>query len=157
MNIRTNGLKFALASLVSTIGFTAGFSNVAHATVDAHDRIYIVARNIQSEEFFVERAPIIGCYGLARGPQLVAWTQEYKVPSNIGCGDQRFEDNINYLTCAKVLSSKESDDYSSFKEITLDISKCDAKDDAKFITMLRTSAKLNFPLKKGEVNLILVK
>ncbi len=59
MNIRTNGLKFALASLVSTIGFTAGFSNVAHATVDAHDRIYIVARNIQSEEFFVERAPII--------------------------------------------------------------------------------------------------
>lgn len=157
MNVRTNALKLVLASLISMFGFAAIAPQVAHATVDGHDRIYLVVRNIQSEEFFVERAPIIGCYGLAQGPQLVAWTQEYKVPSNIGCGDQRFEDNINYLTCAKILSSKESDDYSSFKEITLDISKCDAKDDAKFITMLRTSAKLNFPLKKGEVNLILVK
>lgn len=154
MKALTNTLKSALSSVFLSSLFLGG---LAQATVDAHDRFYMVVQDVQSEEFFVERAPIIGCYGLARGPQLVTWTAEYKVPSNIGCGGQRFEDNINYLTCANVLASKESDDFASFKEITLDISKCKAKDDAQFITMLRTSAKLNFPLKKGEVKLILVK
>lgn len=132
-------------------------STGAFATSDAHDRVYIVVRDIQSEEFFIERAPIIGCYGLARGPQLVQLTAEYKVTSNIGCGGPVMYDNINYLTCATVVDSKESADYMSFSEITLDISKCDAKNDAKFITILRTAAKLNFPLKKGEVNLKLIK
>lgn len=133
------------------------FSINAFATVDAHDKVYLVVKNIQSEEFFVERAPIIGCYGLARGPQLVQFTAEYKVNSNMGCGGETFQDNINYLTCAKVVSSKESNDFMSFSEITLDISKCEDKNNPKLITMIRTAAKLNFPLKKGEVKLNLIK
>lgn len=132
-------------------------ANTAFATVDAHDRVYLVVKDIQSEEFFVERAPIIGCYGLARGPQLVQFTAEYKVPSNIGCGGETFHDNINYLTCAKVVSSKESSDYMSFSEITLDISKCEDKNNKQFITMVRTAAKLNFPLKKGEIKVNFIK
>jgi phage anti-repressor protein len=129
----------------------------AFATVDSHDKVYLVVKNIQSEEFFVERAPIIGCYGLARGPQLVQFTAEYKVNSNIGCGGETFQDNINYLTCAKITDSKESADYMSFSEITLDISKCEDKSNPNLITMIRTAAKLNFPLKKGEVKLNIIK
>lgn len=128
----------------------------AQATVDSHDRAYIVVKHIQSEEFFVERVPVIGCYGLARGPQLVQWTAEYKVPSNIGCGGTAFADNINALTCAKVVKAVESADFMSFSEITLDLSKCADKNDPRFITMIRTSAKLNFPLKQGEVRLQLI-
>lgn len=127
------------------------------ATVDAHDRVYLVVQDIQSGEFFLERAPIIGCYGLPRGPQLAQFTAEYKVNSNMGCGFTSALDNINYLTCAKVVSSIESSDYMSFSEVVLDISKCEAKNDKKFITMVRTAAKLNFPLKHGEVHLKLIK
>jgi hypothetical protein len=132
-------------------------SSSVFATVDGHDKVYIVVEHVQSGEFFVERVPVIGCYGHPRGPQLIQFTTEYKVTSNIGCGAQTFHDNINYLTCAKILSSKDSSDYSSFSEIKLDISKCAAKNDPQFLTMLKTAAKLNFPQKKGEVKLILKK
>lgn len=145
-------MKNTLISLMLLFGTIS-----AKATVDGHDRAFIVVQNIQSEEFFVERVPVIGCYGLSRGPQLVQFTAEYKVPSNIGCGGETFHDNINSLTCAKVTDSTESDDFMSFKAVTLDISKCEAKNDPKFITMVRTAAKLNFPLKKGEVKLTLIK
>lgn len=137
--------------------FSCLLTSTTFATVDGHDKVYLVVQHIQSGEFFLERAPIIGCYGLARGPQLAQFTAEYKVNSNIGCGGETFQDNINYLTCAKIVDSKESADFSSFSEITLDISKCEAKNDPKFITMVRTAAKLNFPLKKGEVKLKLIK
>ena len=130
----------------------------AFATVDGHSRVYLVVQNIQEpEEFFLERAPIIGCYGLPQGPQLVQFTSEYKATSNIGCGGETFYDNINYLVCAKVIDAKESADFMSFREITLDISNCEAKDNPKFITMVRTAAKLNFPQKRGEVVLKLIK
>lgn len=145
-------MKNLLLSVLSMLVVSPSF-----ATVDAHDKVYLVVKNIESEEFFVERAPIIGCYGLARGPQLVQFTSEYKVNSNIGCGGENFQDNINYLTCAKIVNSKESSDYMSFSEITLDISKCEDKNNPKLITMIRTAAKLNFPLKKGEVKLNILK
>ncbi len=60
------------------------FVSNAFATSDAHDRVYLVVQNVQSEEFFVEQAPIIGCYGLPKGPQLIQFTAEYKVNSNMG-------------------------------------------------------------------------
>lgn len=145
-------MKNMILSVVLLLG-----SSSAYATVDAHDKVYLVVQNIQSEEFFVERAPIIGCYGLPRGPQLAQLTAEYKVTSNIGCGGDVFQDNINYLTCAKVVSSKESGDFSGFSEITLDISKCDAKNNSEFLSVLHKVVRLNFPLKKGEVKLNLIK
>ncbi len=129
----------------------------AFADSDRHDRVYLVVQDIMSEEFFVERAPIIGCSGSAKGAQLIQFTSEYKVNSNIGCGGETLQDNINYLTCATLVSAKELSDSTSFSEITLDISKCEAKNNSKFITMLRTAAKLNFSLKKGEVKLNLIK
>lgn len=130
----------------------------ALATIDGHTRVYLVVQNVQDpEDFFVERAPIIGCYGLNQGPQLIQFTSEYKATSNIGCGGEPVSENINYLTCASVVKSKESPDYDGFSEITLDISKCDQKNNKKFITMVRTAAKLNFPQKKGEVKLHLIK
>lgn len=128
-----------------------------YATVDAHSRSYIVVKDIQTEEFFVERAPIIGCYGLGHGPQLAQLTTEYKATSNIGCGGPIMYDNINYLTCANVIDAKESADDLSFSDITLDISKCKDKNNPQLITMIRTAVKLNFPQKKGEVRLKLIK
>jgi hypothetical protein len=143
------------------------FSGLSMATVDGHTRVYIVVQDVQSEEFFVERVPVVGCWGLNQGPQLEQLTSEYKVPVNIGCGgaDQKLSDNINYLTCAKVTDSKESKDFMSFSEITVDITGCEAKNNPQFITMLRTAVKLNFPQydrhhkisKTKEVTLKLVK
>lgn len=131
----------------------------AQATVDGHTKVFIVVQDIQSEEFFLERAPVLGCYGLPQGPQLSQWVAEYKVPTNVGCGSMgTYMENINYLTCAKIVDSEESEDFMSFKKITLDISQCEAKNDAKFITMVRTSAAKNFPQQNGkEVELVLVK
>jgi hypothetical protein len=134
------------------------FASSALATVDGHDHAFVVVQHVQdSEEFFVERVPVIGCYGLPRGPQLVQFTAQYKATSNIGCGDRASSENINYLTCAKVTSAKESEDFSSFSAITLDISKCEAKNNPKFIATVKTAARLNFPVKKGQVKLTLVK
>jgi hypothetical protein len=127
------------------------------ATTDVNDRAYIVVRDTQDQDvFFVERVPILGCRGIARGAQLIQFTSEYKATSNVGCGGEVAYTNINSLTCAKVTSYKESEDFLSFSEVTLDISKCEAKKNPKFLTMVRTAAKLNFPHKKGEVKLVLV-
>jgi hypothetical protein len=121
------------------------------ATVDGNSRVYIVVQHIQTEEFFLERAPILGCWGLAYGPELAQFTSEYKVPINVGCGGEPSgSENINYLTCAKVIAAKESLDYSSFSDLKLDISNCNAKNNPKFITMVRTAAKLNFHKKIRE-------
>lgn len=133
------------------------FAIHAFATVDGNDRVFLVVKHVQSEEFFVERVPVIGCYGLAKGPQLAQFTAEYKVSSNIGCGGEVFQDNINYLTCAKVVSSKENEDFSGFSEVTLDISKCTDKNNPQLITTIRSAAKLNFALLKGEVKLNIIK
>lgn len=144
-------ILFYLSLLLGTVS--------AKATVDFNGRVYLVVQDIQSEEFFLERAPIIGCMGLARGAELVQFTSEYRVPMNIGCGGSPELENINYLTCATVLGAEESSDFMSFSKLKLDISKCEAKNDPKFITMLRTAAKLNFPQsnRKKEIQLILVK
>lgn len=133
--------------------------SAAKATVDGNTRAYIVVQDFNSEEFFVERVAMIGCWGIAQGPQLAQFTAEYAV-NNLGCGESEVHKiNINYLTCAKIVEAKESADYMSFSEIKLDISKCEAKNDPKFITMVRTAAKLNFPQKNKnkEVNLTLIK
>ena len=143
-------LALALLTFISV-------QNFAMATVDAHTRVFLVVQDIQSEEFFVERAPIIGCYGLPQGPQLLQLTSEYRVSSNIGCGGPTFFDNINYLTCASVAEAIESDDFMSFSEITLDISKCDAKENPDFISAVKKAIKLNFPSENGEVKLTLKK
>jgi hypothetical protein len=41
------------------------------ATVDGFTTVAIVSFDYNSEEFMVTRAPVVGCYGLPRGPQLV--------------------------------------------------------------------------------------
>jgi hypothetical protein len=162
MNIKTGFMRIALALPVaytfSALSLmSAMISSVAFATVDSHDHAYVVVKHIQSDEFFVEQVPIIGCYGLPRGPQLKQFTSEYKVPAGIGCSDQTQLVNINYLTCGVVVSAKESDDFSGFSEVTLDISNCEAKNDPKFIVAVKKAAKLNFPKKGGHAKLILIK
>lgn len=129
----------------------------AFATIDANDRAYIVAKNIQSDEFFVERVPIIGCYGLAMGPQLVQFTLEYKATANIGCGGEPRYENINQLTCARVIKALESDDFLTFKEIWLDITDCADKNIPNFIATIKSAARLNFPQKTGKLKLVLIK
>jgi hypothetical protein len=132
--------------------------NSSFATVDGHDRVYIVVQDVQSEEFFLERAPIIGCYGTSQGARLGAFVKEYKAISNVGCGSEPVYENINTLSCATIVDAKESQDFYSYSEVTLDISKCSFKNDAQFITMVRTAAAKNFPqMNKQEVVLKLIK
>jgi hypothetical protein len=154
-SLKENKMKTKLAALM----FLVLGSVSAFATSDGLDRVHLVVAEIQDEETFtVERAPIVGCYGLAQGARLVAWVTEYKATQNVGCGGQAYHENINALSCATIVDSKESADYSSFSEITLDISKCHAKNNAQFITMIRTTAKRNFPQGNGkEVVLKLIK
>lgn len=143
--------KMILVAATALIGLTA------KATVDGHDKIFLVVKNIQSEEYFVERAPILGCYGLPKGPRLAAFTAEYKVPSNIGCGGQRFDDNINALTCASIVSMSETDDGMGLTEVVLDISKCADKGHADFTATIEKAAKANFASKNVSFKLVLKK
>ncbi len=141
-------------------------STNALATVDGFTYAWIAVQNIQDEEdFTVEKVPVMGCYGLNQGPQLVQFTSEHNIKATMGCGDSSTETmNINALSCATLVDSVESDDYSSFKKIVLDISQCSYKNNKKFITMVRTAASRNFPqtvkgkvIKGKEVELVLNK
>ena len=138
----------------------------AFATVDALTSAWIVVQNVQDEEDFgVQKVAVMGCYGLSQGPQLVQFTAEHNIKATMGCGDASTDViNINALSCATVVDSVESDDYSSFKKIVLDVSKCAYKNTKKFITMVRTAASRNFPqtvngkvISSKEVNLVIKK
>jgi hypothetical protein len=152
--------------ILSVLLMTASMN--AFATVDAMTSAWIVVQNIDSEvyeDFGVQKVPVMGCYGLAQGPQLVQFTAEHNIKATMGCGDSSTETiNINALSCATLVESVESDDYISFKKIVLDISKCAYKNNKKFITMVRTAASRNFPqtvkgqvISGKEVNLVLIK
>jgi hypothetical protein len=142
------------------------FSVKSFATVDGNTSVWLVVQNFNDEEdFLVQQAPMIGCYGISQGPQLAQFTKPYEVASSVGCGwDSQEKNDINALSCAEVVSSEESANYRSISKIVLDISKCEAKNSKKFITMIRTAAARNFPqysnsgkkLKK-EVELIIKK
>lgn len=142
------------------------FSMNAFATRDSLTSGWIVVQNINEEsDFGVQQVAIVGCYGVAQGPQLTQFTAEHNVKSTMGCGDSDTSVmNINALSCAVVTESEENDDYASFKKIVLDISKCAYKENSKFITMIRTAAARNFPQTKNgkvvkgkEVDLVIVK
>ena len=120
-------------------------STSAFATVDGNHNLFIMVQDINSEEYYVQKAPVIGCWGLAKGPELMQLTSPYKV-SNVGCGSNT-EENINVLTCAKIISYDESDDFSTFKEITLDISNCDGRGNADFIATVKKVVQMNFATK----------
>lgn len=116
------------------------------ATTDALTDIALVVRNIHDPDLFeVRNFTIFGCYGTDTGPLLAQFTEEYKIPSNIGCGGQRFFDNINYLTCAKISKSVANEKiYTGLDLIELDISKCDAKTNENFIAAVRLAVIRNF-------------
>lgn len=115
------------------------------ATVDANTSLYILGKDIQSEEYFVQKAPIIGCWGIAKGPELAQLTTPYEVNS-LGCGSVTKE-NINVLTCASIVNFTETSDYMGIKELTLDVSKCDDKNNTDFINGVKKVVKLNFSTK----------
>lgn len=153
-------LKIIMISLV-----TVATSQV-FATVDGMTSAWIVVQNIQDDtDFTVMSVPVIGCYGLSQGPQLVQFTAEHNVKSTMGCGDvDTSVTNINALSCATVVDSEESADFASFKKIVLNVSNCSYKENKKFITMVRTAAKRNFPqtvkgkvVKSKEVELVIIK
>lgn len=141
-------------ALITTI-----LSSAAFATVDGNDTAYIVVQHVQEEtEFLVQPTAIIGCYGLSNGPQLDQLTKDYVIKSSVGCGwETEQTQNINYLTCAKVVSSKESSDYTTFSEITLDISGCDQKNNPNLEPAIRKAVKLNFNTKSVKTKLTLIK
>lgn len=130
------------------------FTSNSFATVDAFTEAWIVVEDFNSEgKFFPQKVPVIGCYGLPQGPQLAQFVSEYKVKSTMGCGDDSDEmTDINALSCATITDSVEDELFNSYKKIVLDISKCPAKNNKNFITMVRTAAARNFPqYKNGKV------
>ncbi len=142
------------------------FCQMASATVDAYTSAWIVVKDLQQEDqFWLKQVPIIGCFGLPQGPTLEQFVSPYRVRATMGCGyTQAPMKNINELSCAKVLSTVENSDYASFGRIVLDISKCQFKNNARYITLVRTAAARNFPQTKNgkvqadkEVELILKK
>lgn len=148
-------LIFAVLALaISTQSFAAGAINV-------YDRLYLVVQNVDEDgQFFVERVPMIGCKTLTYGARLEQFTSAYMAPSNVGCGIKNVSnEDINGLSCSKVLSASESPDRSTYSEITLDISSCPERNSPQFLSMIRTAAKSNFPQldPKREVKMTFVK
>lgn len=138
-------MKAILGTLIGILSLTA----TASATVDANDYVYLVVEDLNGDGgYLIERAPIIGCFGLPQGPRLSAWVSEYKAPQNVGCGMPPVQENINALTCATVVDGEEADDFLSFSKITLDISKCQDKNNPKFVKAIELSARKNFPQRK---------
>lgn len=123
------------------------FANSLYATMDSNHAVYVLSEHVQSGEYFVQKAPVIGCYGVPKGPELMALTREFNVPSNLGCGGD-FTDNINILSCASIYKSVESDDYMNFKEIVLDISNCRDKS-KRFTDAVLKVVNLNFKTKRN--------
>lgn len=130
--------KFLLLTLLS-------FSQFSFATVDSNTTVFIPVKHVQSGEYFVQVAPVVGCYGLPRGPQLQQLMAPYMV-NNIGCG-QTTQMDINALSCAELVDSVEADDFSTFKKITIDISKCEDHDSKEFIQTIKKVVRLNFATK----------
>jgi len=122
--------------------FLFSLATTTFATVDSNTRVFILIRHVQSGEYAIERAPLVGCYGMPKGPELVQLTTPYVV-GNLGCGMNGSED-INALSCAKTLDFKESEDASTYKEITLDISNCVDKTNPEFIQGIKKVVKINF-------------
>lgn len=128
----------------------------SNATVDSNTNVFIPVKHVQSDEYFVQMAPMMGCYGLPKGPQLLQLVKPYMV-NNLGCGTETTE-NINALDCGEIVSSVESDDFSTFKEITLNISACDDKNNTDFIKTIKKVVILNFANRKNpRPRLILIK
>lgn len=126
-------------------------STQAFATVDANTHVYLVSQEIQTEEFYVQKVPVIGCYGLPEGPAFAQFTSKYMVPSNIGCGGgMEYYDDINYLTCA-TLTYDYDEQTDKFPVVRLDISKCDQKDNPELIRMIQKAVKMNFTYSKPKL------
>ncbi len=142
-------MKTLLFALAMTL------TNSAFATIDANINVYILTKHVQEDIYFVQQAPLIGCYGLSKGPELIQLTKPYFV-NNLGCGITSKE-NLNALSCAKVLNAVDDEDYSTFKEITLDISKCAAKDEVDFIDGIKKVVKLNFATKEIKEPILIIK
>ncbi len=119
------------------------FSFNTFATVDGFTEAWIVVEDFNEEDrFFVQKVPVIGCYGLPQGPQVVQFVSEYKVKSSLGCGDDS-EDmmNINALSCATLEDSIEDDAFMAYKKVVLNISKCPQKNNSKFIRLEQLQLK----------------
>ena len=105
------------------------FSTNAMATVDGSTSVFLMLQNYQSEEYYVQKVPVVGCWGINKEPELRMLTREYMIPEGVGCGSDGVLRNANALSCAKVVAAKESDDYMTYSVIEIDIKKCRDKDD----------------------------
>ena len=80
------------------------FSLKSFATVSAMTEVFILSQDDVSGEYYVQKLPLVGCFGLAKGPQLEQVVSPYFIPSNVGCGVEALESDINVLSCAKYIS-----------------------------------------------------
>ncbi len=153
-------MKALILSLLTLLATQSAF-----ATVGGIDDVWIVVNDEYTGEMYLKEVPLDGCWGLPQGPRLIQFTSEYSVQASMGCGvSGNYRVDLNALSCAEVEESVESEDFMSFKKIRLDISQCSLKDNARFITLIRTAAARNFPQSENgdyvsdkEVELILEK
>lgn len=130
------------------------------ATVDGNHWISIVVANYnEPDNFTVERVPMIGCWGLAHGPEYSNFTRPYEVPMG-GCGgNDNIKENINALTCAEITNWTANESYTGTAALTLDISKCEYKSSTKFLKAVKEAVAKSFTNPKGKppVKLTIVK
>jgi len=142
---------------VLSLAATLSYALPSFATVDVNTKAWIVVQHVQMpDRYMVQQVPVLGCIGLAQGPQLSQWTAAFSVKDSHGCGMPQIDRDINALSCGKVVEAKESQDYYSFSEITLDISACAAKENPRFIAAIQNTAKLNFKQMRGNPPLKLI-
>lgn len=154
-------MKSLIFTVLGVLFSFQSFAGGGSGAVNVYDRLYLVVQNVDADgQFFVERVPMIGCKTLTFGARLEQFTSAYLAPSNVGCGIKNvLNEDINGLSCSKVVTAVESPDRSTYSEITLDISGCPERNSPQFLSMVRTAAKYNFPQldPKREVKMTFVK
>ncbi len=151
-------MKNVFVSIFAFVAALSAHHQQALATSDAITSVHLVVQSVQEEdEFSVISAPVVGCFGVSHGPALAQFTTEYKVPSNIGCGGESYLENVNYLTCATVVSSEEASTIDGLSSLKLDISNCSQKSNPVLIKAIKLAVIRNFAPENGKIRLDLVK
>lgn len=123
---------------------------LALATSDGYTEVHLVVAPLQGGSYEVKSFPFVGCYGINYGPQTQIFTEEYKVPSSVGCSTSdpiRYE-NINALSCASSTFTW-NDDFTKVEAAEIDISKCtvDKTELKSFQTSISKALRNNFGMK----------
>ena len=121
------------------------------ATIDDHAEVFIPVEHVQTGEFFIQRVPIIGCYGMPANPILDQMVSEYDAPGNLGC-NLKYKENINAMSCASIEATDFADSEKALylKKVVFNLKECRLKEDRGFQAQIKKAVRMNFTYQKRQ-------